>query len=506
MSEEAKVVLSAVDEVSTPALKAAQSLKSYQSSVNSLAAGVQTVAMGVPKYASELGNAATKSAASMGTAQKAMSLVSSGLADIAGASPAAEAGIRVLDSAMFKMVQTGGSLSLGFLGIVAAAAAIGYAFKTTAENTRKGKEEMDGLRASTIAQIRQLETLDRVQKSVMGVGAADAGEKVAKLRRQIDDLTEAMRKNAAQDISRSTPKSEYMGMEGSVTVPASSDPGGGNAAQLKMAGDLRILQEELRKTQREQDALTVKSAKYKSVIDGQGNPLRTYINGLERSASAMESLLQITGSLEFNYEALAAGAEKAGISVNDAAKIMMAQNKAVENGVMSLAAAFGQTMGNAVSKGKDAWREGLKAMVGMVFDTATQVLIAAAIMNKGLSAALIPFSFGAILAMVAVVQGLKMIAMNALSSGASGLQASAPTNLGSATGSSGGISALAEGGGGRSISSASKEVVNNIEINLPVSAMDLSSVSDIQMKTLATKIGRYLAESAGQGQFSLVGA
>ncbi len=511
-SEEAKVVLTAVDNVTIPALKASESLRAYQGSVDALASLTGGSASGInPAYAKTLDNvsdSATHAGTSHRVAHQSLQLFTQGLGEVAGASPAAEAGVRVLDSAMLHMATTGGMLSLGFVAVVAAVTAAGYAFRTSAEHTKTEREEMDKLKDSTIAAVKQLDYLDRAQKSVMGVGAGEAAERVTKLKAKIDDLTEAMRKNAAQAAIMSKPQTENLGgMEGSVTLPAQSDGSKSAGNQVKMAGELRVLQEELKKAQHEQDQLTLKSSKYVSLLKDNGNPLRTYSNELERQAAAYESVGQIMGDLEFDYGALSQAAETAGISTTHAAQIMVAQNKAVEQGVFNLASAFGQTIGNAVMKGKDAWREGLKAMLGMVFDTATQVLIAAAIMNKGLSAALIPFSFGAILAMVAVVQGLKMVAMNALSSGAASLQSAAPTSLGAVNGgATSGTGTASSGPGGSPISSASKEVVNNIQIHLPVSAMDLSSVSDIQMKTLANKIGRIIADAAGHGQFSLVGA
>jgi hypothetical protein len=109
------------------------------------------------------------------------------------------------------------------------------------------------------------------------------------------------------------------------------------------------------------------------------------------------------------------------------------------------------------------------------------------------------------MAVLGIARGL----VGTLLAGPTSIAAPAAAGEGGAVGAAGSAAATtaaAAGPGGSAISSAMKEVINNISINLPVQALDLSSISDIQLKNLANRISRVIAEAAATGQFSLVGA
>lgn len=512
MGDRAEVTLSAIDDISGPAsniLKSLQALEDQTQDLNYILSGGTSGATRMAAGITDLGNASEKSVNSHRAAHQALSLVSGSMVELAGGSIAAQSGVRVLDSVMFQMAATGGAISVSFIAIVAAAAAAGYAFKTMAEAGKKNDEEMKSMTDSAVKSVSQLNYLDEAQRRVAAVGAAQMGRQVTSLKDQISELTQKMKENSEQALKMSQPQVEHLGgMEGSVTLPAASDGGAAALAQQKMNEQLIILRNQLKVTEADYKNLTTASSKYKSVVGDQA-PLQAEISSLERTASGIENVGRAVGHLEVDYEALKNVAQEAGISVAEAAEIMVAQNNVVKTGVENLAMAFGTTLGNAIMGAKDAWKEGLKVMIGAVFDAVTQVLLAAAIMNQGLTAALIPGTFVGILAMVAVVQGMKAVAMSALSSAGNKAASQGAASMGSsatASAGAGGTSTGASGPGGSAVSSAQKEVVNNISVSLPVHALDLSSVSDIQMKSLATRIGRIIADSAGQGQFSLVGA
>lgn len=518
MADEASVILSAINNVSGPVSEATASLAKYQAAMDSMASLEGRSAASAAVATDGINNVSAAAAGSVvphRAAHQALALVSGSMVELAGGSAAAGGAVRVLDSVMFAMAATGGAVSLAFIGVIAAAAAIGYAFKSSAEETKKQQEALDKLTESTIKSVSGLEYLDKAQKSVAGVGLAQAGDKVRALKSQIDELTESMKKNA--DAVKAGALAGTAGVGGQISAFANImssglvGTGGSEQAaanQVKMAGQLRVLTEALKQAQHEQDQLKNKSAAYVSTLADMGNPLDQTANRMNRSASEIEKVGSALGPVDASMEEVAAMANKMGVSYVQAASVMSNQNNILKAGVENLSVAFGTTLGNAIMGAKDAWKEGLRTMIGAVFDAATQVVLAAAVMNEAISASLIPGSFAGILGMVVVLQAMKAVAMSALGSASSKANAVGSTFASGSAGASdsSGASGTATGPSGSPISSAQSQVTNNVTVHLPVEAMDLSSVSDMQLKNLANRVGRVLAEASGQGQFSLVGA
>lgn len=518
MADEASVILSAINNVSGPTAEATASLAKYQAAMDSMASleGKSSASAAVATDGIRgVSAAAADSVIPHNAAHKALALVSGSLVELSGGSAAAGGAVRVLDSVMFAMATTGGAVSLAFVGVVAAAAAIGYAFKASAEETKKQQEALDKLTESTIKSVSSLDYLDKAQKSVAGVGMAQAGDKVRALKTQIDELTESMKKNA--EAARAGAPTAGLGIGAGISAMTNLMSGGlmgtggfeqSNAAQVKMAGQLRVLTEALKQAQHEQDNLKNKSAAYVSTLADMGNPLEQTSTRMGMSASAIERVGSALGPVDATMDDVAAMANKMGVSYVQAATVMANQNNILKAGIENLSVAFGTTLGNAIMGAKDAWKDGLRAMIGAVFDAATQVVLAAAVMNEAISASLIPGSFIGILGMVVVLQAMKAVAMAALGSASAKANAVGSTFASGSAGasSSSGASGSATGPSGSPISSAQSQVTNNVTVHLPVEAMDLSSVSDMQLKNLANRVGRVLAEASGQGQFSLVGA
>lgn len=505
MADEALVTLTAVDNVSEPIARAVSSIRQMESAIDSMAGlGGQTAEslMRTTSGVLDLNAAQESSVIPHRAAHQALSLVASDLTAVAGGSEVAHGAVRVLDSVLFQMAVTGGAVSIGFIALVAAAVGIGSVMRSASEDTKKEQESLDKLTESTIKSVQTLDYLNAAQKSVAGVGAAQLGEQVTKLKTQISDLTDKMKENAAEMIRLQQPQT-LAGLERGEAGP--TDTSAQSAAQVKMTGELRVLQLQLKNTQHEFDLLTQKSGAYHSAIKSLSEPLMEFSAQNEREAEELATIGQALGNVDAGMDQVAATADRMGVTYIEAARTMSSMNSILKTGIEEVSMTLGATLGNAIMGAKHSWQEGLKSMVAAVFDAATQVVLAAAFMNKAITAAFIPGTFIGILAMVAVLQTLKAVAVSALSSAAN----EAATNAQAATGtSSGQTSAVPNnaGAGGTAVSSAQKEIINNVSVNLGVQALDLSAISDNQLKSLANRIGRVLADAAGQGQFSLAGA
>lgn len=519
-TDTATVALAATDEISSPTLQAINSLQQLQATIGQLAtASKGLTGSSVPAAAGvrAVGEASGASAIPHRAAHQALNLVSTSMAGLAGASPAAEAGVRVLDAVMFQVAIHGAAISMGFVGLVVAAAGVGAAMKSAAEETKKEADSLEAVKAGAVKAVSGLTYLSSYQRGVAGVAAGDLSAKIIKLKSDIGDLSDKMKENVSSSSGVGIMSKVGLWAKETFSMGSTTGTSGINdaaaAAQVKMAGNLRVLQEELKKTQHEYDLMTQKSGAYKSVLQNIGNPLQEFENQMTHEASTLEAVGRALGDVGSDAEDMGAIfrevesiSDRMGVTYERAAGIMKSQTDAVKSGVIGLASTIGTAMGNAISGTRDAWKEGLKAIIGAVFDMATQVVIAAAIMNQAITAAFIPGTFAGILAMVVVLQALKQVAIGALSSGISSNSAAASANVAGGDLGVGSPGGAPSGPGGTAVASAQSQVTNNIQVNLPVQALDLASISDIQLKSFANRVGRVIAEAAGQGQFSLVGA
>lgn len=518
MADDATVTLSANDQISTPVLKAVAALQQLQGSISDIAKaakvldGSSAVATGGIRAQTD---AVAKSVPTNTIANKTLGLVSSSMAELAGASQNAGTAIKIMDSIMFKLATAGGGISIAFIAVTAAAVMAGTAMRNSAEETRKSREEMDKLVSSTTKTVLALSTLDATQKSVAGVGAGQIQSRIIQIKDQINGLTKAMEANAAAaSRGKATGFGEALSAVGKSMVtgegPSAIIRSASAAKQVEMAGQMRVLRNELQNLNNDFGVATQKASAYISRIQTISDPLMQAARAHDFAAASIEKVQGVLGHIQVSMADVSVAAQNMGVSQIEAAGVIVQQTEIVKNAAISAAAIMGTALGNAISGSKNAWREGLKAMIGLVFDTATQVIIAAAIMNKAISLSMIPFSFVGILAMVAVLQAVKAVAMNALSpSAAAGVGANAASAAGisqSPAIRSGSGGSESTGPGGTAVSSAQREVVNNISVNLPIQALDLASISDMQLKNFANRVGRVIADAAGQGQFSLVGA
>ncbi len=537
MSDEAKVILSAVDNVTIPALQASDSLRAYQGSVDALASLTGGAASGInPAYTKSLGgvsDAAEHAGQSHRVAHQAMGLFSQGLGELAGASPAAEAGIRVLDSAMLHMATTGSMMSFGFIGLVAAATAAGYAFRSSAEHAKTEKEAVDHLSDSIIANIKARALLTPQQKEFVGVALAKATQDVEKYTGKIRDLEEEMKKSNAQALLMSKPQRiDLGGMEGSVEVSAKSDGGAEAKKRFEDINNLRTYKTLLEEAQREKEKLEGKVTAYKTpklfddVIKFQYD-LKASGEAASRSADHIEEIGRALGDtktpivemkdglghVKLIFPELEEMAHSMGISVGQAAQFVNEKTTAAFTGMAQVAANSMSSIGAAAAQAAfgvaNAWHNAVNAIIQDVIRMAIQWVEKYIIMAQVAALAHEVTTKG----IFGLITGLAAIgAISAIGAGLQQALAAHPADAGSSAYAGSPSTSFSptqqspSGPGGTAISSSARDITNHITVSMPVQALDLTAVSDFQMKALATKIGRIISDSAGQGQFSLVGA
>lgn len=517
---EAAVTLSASDQISAPARAAIASLESLNAEIAALSAGskpyVAASAAGAAGMNS-MSDAAANSVVPHRAAHQTLALVSRGMAEMAGASAVAEGGIKIVDSIMFQMAMHGGAVSLGFVALAAAAIGVGTAMRSSAEEAKKEADALTAVTTAAIASVAQLNYLDRAQKSVAGVGAGQMQTEILKTKQAIAELTQKMKENAeASHLGHGT---SFLGTIAGGLKDAFNMSGGGPhdtataasaAAQAKMAGDLRAQNLLLGQQQHQYDELTKKAKAYHTTGGDFSRTLATQAAGLKLFNDDVEAIGNALQGVDVSFDQVMAKAQQWGVTGVQAAEMIGEAHQAtfqnLRAGAVETAKYLGQAMGQAAMGMKGAFASAASSILSIIIDAAIKMVLANVLAAKTAAAAWAAINPWMIVSVVgiAAVGAAGVAALGGMKSGGGdgGVGSfNAATGVGSASSGS-----SPSGPGGSAISSAQKEVTNNITVNLPIQTLDVSSVSDMQLRSLATRVGRVLADAAGTGQFSLVGA
>lgn len=513
--DEALVVLKAEDLVTGPTTKAIESLDKFQATVGKLSDTGKAASSGAKQAAEGLGmasKAANEAKTSNEVANQAMRLVTLQLGDMAGASSAARGGLAVLSTTMSQVLVMGKALSPAFLALTLASSAAATAFKVFSEDTKKAREESEALAKKNQEAVLSMNYLGDAARGVAAVGAAEMGKKVLELKDRLGEAEEAMRKlqDRASKLSAADTTGFEMGAGGEPTPVTKVDVGPIQTQVEAARKSIVNLKMELVGAEKSYDNLTKASrgqgeaarASGRLIIEAaaqQRNELNSYIAQVERASQTTKLFADFSVD---GMNRVKQAAADTGASWTEMVEVAKKQTDILNSAVIEGALMMGQALGNVVAGNKDAWRTGLRTLIGYFFDAATQIVLASAIVNKAISAMLIPFGFGAILGLAAGLQIIKVVAMNALGGATS---AASGAGSGVTGGLSSGAGAAASGKattGGQALATSQREVTNNISINLPVQALDLASISEIQMKAFASRIGRAIREAAATGQFS----
>ena len=520
MSEEAAVTLSAKDDITAAVNSSIASLKGLQSAATEAAGDFNLLAAASSKAGDGISLAGAVSQASViphRAAHQALNLVTMQMSQLAGASGMAAGPLHVVDSILFSMAMTGGAISLTFVAVTAAVVGMTSAITYFVKSGRDASEAYDKLLADVKAlgpatdaaaqatlrlaktTLTQLEAQLAIEKLTPTMGS-----KVSAAWTGIEDATKKAASAAYNASLAFVQPQRAMESLASATV----------SGITKIESSVNTANPAISSLQKKIDELGKAFTAGLASVSGFNAGLRdlgtTTIKSewAESEAEEIDKVMKALGRYSASMAQVQAMATAMHVSTTEAAHIMVAQTKIIEQGFVSLASTMGASIGNAMMGIEGGWQKMAANMVGMIFDVATAVVIAAATMNKALTLSWIPGTFIGILALVGALQLSKALVVGALNNAAS-KAANGGISAGVGGGNSSGTDATTAGTtgvGGTAVSSASQVVNNYNNITLPVEALDLSAVSDAQMRSLANRIARLISQGASGGQFSLVGA
>lgn len=526
---EATVTLSASDQISAPTLKAIAALQQMQAAIDEVASAAKRLPGST--------EAATRSARAMGetvgnvvpqrTASQALGVITAQLGEMAGASTAAQSAIRIFDNILVQLVMTGGMVSMAFVGITAAAVTLTSIITTLTRAHDKEAEALSAMVKKSNDAVLGLSNLTAAQRSAAGVALAEAGRTIRSLEEQIGNLNEKINQNVAasqrQAPSLRSVKSEVDGtaalskMLGEVWDGLRGKGDALAASSVDMAGKMRILSAELDAARKRYDDLKMAAAglgatsreamKYGLTMAAVKTEMRGVAGEFLRTAEASERMGQAIGNRNIDFANLNKYLQDSKGTLDDYVKAWDASASAISGAVVGMVDQMGQALGEALVTGQLQWDKLMIGMVKTCLGALKQIgamwMAASLMVSVGLG----PQGFVAGLALMAVASIAEGF-LNALTAPTpkviGGADMARQASLEATGGQS--VERAAGGPGGTAVSSAQSNITNNIVVNLPVQALDLSSISDMQLKSLAVRVGRVMAEAAGQGQLSFAGA
>lgn len=558
MADEAAVTLSASDEISAPVMRAVASLQQLQAAIDD----ISKTAKGLAPSAGQAGvsidsvsNAAVRSVGSHTAAHKAMNLLSAGMAEIAGASPAAHAGIRVMDSLVYQLATNASRLSFGMVGAVAAIVSIGVAMRASAEEAKKLDDRLSGIATKQIGKVLAATEhpgalLTAEQQSTASVALASVRKEITQAKKDASDLEDKLEKIRSGAAAKQVEP----------LMPATLSAGGPGFRADLMASDAKKTNAALEETRTKLDAVKSTIPGLEAQFSRLSTAIKGYVQdpmqkaGLEASRTlqlmqnqsnqsadslskigqalgeanpSMKTLSELTGlsveklreadevaqKLDANLAKMGSDAIVAGANMVQAATEMRDRIVDAWSAIGQVSSHAAQAMGEAAMKAAlgtaNAWHVAVNTIIQDIVRMAIQwvekhiiMTQVAALMHEVSTKGIIGLITGmaAIGAIAAIGAGL----MAAL--GTSSAATESPAMSSGGGGNFGGAPASGSGVGGTAIKSANQSVVNHVSVNLGVQAIDLTGVSDIQLKNLAGRIGRIISDSAYTGQISFAGA
>lgn len=538
--EEAAVVLSAQDEVSGAVAGAVASLERLKSTVVGSSSAMVDLTYGGTKATEavvRMGEAAERAEVPHRALHQSMNLLSRELVDVAGGSRAAEGAVHVLDSVMLAAVTSGGALSTAFLVFIGVAVTVGTVIKTVSENTEKAKKEFEGAVESVRAITRTTEeataaTVDHAkailkQYEAQLLVAEQAPNLGAKVKAAMGDI-ETAAKAAFDQVAK---------VAEAIIHPLTAVQALAGATSATMTG----VAADISKPAPEIDALKKKVHELQEALDGIGAAARKsaaeldefYMRQLEEAADAARVEMDLEDAKRerelFIQQARLGGwgayySQKDGMNqranaaqdAEDEAAARAAEARRMKdltnavNTAASAAAAIGAATASAAMGASDAWHVAVSAIINDIVRMATRWVEEQVVMAQTAAFAQSVFTHG----FLGIIEGLA--AIGAIAAIGATLQAAASSGT-SGAGVGGGVgvptnaagspaTAASTGFGGAAVSSAQQSVNNNISVQLAVEALDLSTVSDSQMRSLANRVARLIAGNATGGQLTLAGA
>lgn len=503
MADEAAVTLTANDNISAPVMRAMGSLQAFQRSIDELGRASKSLLPTTVSTASSLdlaGRASATSTVSHRSAHQAVNLLSHAMAELAGVSPAAASGMRIVDGILFQMVTNAGKLSLGVVGITAVIIGLGSAMASAAESTKKQNEAMEAMSKKAEEASISADKLTLAQKRMAAIGFSDSAKEVTKLTADLSEAEAELRRLS----SSFTVTGEAIG-EFDQTVTVTRTGVTGTSAEIaNQERTVRSLSVALEEAKKKREAFQLASigigAKQREEISPQG------------AADKEIAEIAARGAMWANYYKQTDDMRKRDLEEeNNAwlrkAEVARANLEAVRDSTVSNMAVVAQAMGRAAATGANMFTAMANAMIDAMMNVAMEIVMKYMIMTN----AAILFDSAAKGGLPGFLLGLAaMGVVTAAFTALKGAIAEKPKPMTSSFAPSAGIggteSTGASGAGGATVSPSKQGNVNYISVNLGVEALELSAISDTQLKNLAGRVGRIISDSAYTGQISFAGA
>ena len=449
MAEEAAVTLKAYDEMSGPAAKAAASLQGLQSQMQGMATQGINVAKGAKIGTDGIG--LMEVMASKRFEHVGMNLMLGQMASMQGTTPAVTRSLGLVSYALTGLAGISGPVALAIMAVAAAATFAASQHAKHAEAIKKVNEQYD----KSLSALKGL-TLNQIESSHQSIVQANATLQNLKAQLLIEQSTNTWRESI---IRWAVTALESMAMVGRAIIALGS-------------------------------AMLHPIDAFKTLTD-------LWVAGKTKLTSALDAPTEAAKKLKEEISKLEPELLKANKAFDSLKAHGAEQFQVLHNVALETAKSIGTAMGETASGMQDAWHSAIKAMVGAFFDAAMGIVTASIAVSKAVTSMLIP-GIGVVagFAALAALAGFKAVAMAALTP-----KASTPTIA--TTAAVAGTSASTPTTGGTAVSSAQKEIVNNVTVNMPIQALDLAAISDTQLKALSFRVGKMLREASATGQFSL---
>ena len=227
-------------------------------------------------------------------------------------------------------------------------------------------------------------------------------------------------------------------------------------------------------------------------------------DAVAKDAKQLEEWGLKAGYAQQRVQELGAAAAKSGMDWQEFANIVAKTDQIITSMVTSMVSQVTDSLAQMAINGAGSFSKlggALLSTMGSAMKQIGEMWLAASMMTAmGIG----PQSIGAAVALIALGSVVSAVGAN-MSNPAAGTASAISSGSSSSTADSG-TTAAGTGAGGNAVSSAQQNVNNYITVSLPVEALDLSSVSDAQMRSLANRIARLISQGATGGQFSLAGA
>jgi len=453
MAEEAAVVLKGIDELSGPALKAIAALKQLEAQAKKVADTGSTVAKGAKVGTDGIG--LMEVMASKRFEHVGMRMMLGQIADITNASPAASRSLGMVSTAMSGLMVASGPVGITLMAVAAAVTLGTMAWNKHAEAQKKANEQYE----KSIASLKSLTT-----------SQADS---------------------ARQSLVQA--KATLQNLEAQLLIEQQT--GTWREAFIRWSGTaIESIMSVVR-------AIIALGKAFLHPIDAFKTLTDLWVSAKGKLADALDAPTKRAIELQQQIDNLKNSIANTTPVVDAMTSNAVSKFQDMLGVVVSVSKIIGEVMGNVIVGVQEAWKVGVKSLIGVIVDMAIKMVTINIAAAKTVAAAWAmaggPAGMLLMAGKIAAIAALGAVAIGALSKTKT---ESAPS---AAISSVSPASTAAATTGGAAVSTAQKEVVNNITVNMPIQALDLAAISDTQLKSLSFRVGKMLREASATGQFSL---